>query len=176
MIGRRPQNYTEKYRKLKKYSEKNSSDFSKMIEEIKENEDFKRLKSFTQHGNISTYTHSMRVARRSFDLARGLRLKTNERELLKGAMLHDYFLYDWHDHGDKLHGYHHPHIALENAKRDFGLTKKEQNIIKSHMWPLTLTHLPKSREALLVCIADKICSIEETLKKDKARLKELHIG
>ncbi|MCR4658089.1 MAG: HD domain-containing protein [Lachnospiraceae bacterium] len=164
------------YGKLKKHHERNNRDFSEMTGNIKENEDFKRLKSFTQHGNISTYTHCLRVARRSLDLARGLRLKINEKELLKGAILHDYFLYDWHDHGDKLHGYHHPHIALENAKRDFGLTKKEQNIIKSHMWPLTLTHIPRSREALIVCIADKICSIEETVKKDMGKLKELNIG
>ncbi len=162
--------------KLKQTKIKNNADFIRLIEEIKDNEDFKRLKEYTQHGNISTYTHCMRVAKRSFNLARGLRLKTSEKELLKGAMLHDYFLYDWHNHEDKLHGYHHPHIALANAKRDFGLTKREQNIIKSHMWPLTLTHLPKCREAILVCIADKICSIEETIKKDYEKLRELHIG
>ena len=161
---------------LRNYNKKNNRDFSDMTGEIMENEGFQKLKSFTQHGNISTYTHCLRVAKRSFNLARGLHLKTNEKELLKGAMLHDYFLYDWHDHGDKLHGYHHPHIALKNAERDFGLTKKEQNIVKSHMWPLTLTHVPKSREAVIVCIADKICSIEETLKKDITRLKELNIS
>ena len=161
---------------MKKYAKLDRDDFSRLVGEIREHEDFKKLKEYTQHGNISTYTHCLRVAKRSFDLARRLRIRIHEKEMLKGAMLHDYFLYDWHDHGDKLHGYHHPHIALKNAKRDFGLTEREQNIIKSHMWPLTLTHVPKCREAVLVCIADKICSIEETIKKDGRKLKELHIS
>ena len=160
---------------MKHNNVKDNLDFSRLVRDLMDHENFKRLKNFVQHGNISTYTHSIRVAKRSFDLARRFKLNINEKELLKGALLHDYFLYDWHVHGDKLHGYHHPHIALKNAGRDFGLTRKEKNIIKSHMWPLTLTHIPKSKEAVLVCIADKICSVEETLKKDREKLKELHI-
>ena len=160
---------------MKHNNVKDNLDFSRLVRDLMDHENFKRLQNFVQHGNISTYTHSIRVAKRSFDLARRFKLNINEKELLKGALLHDYFLYDWHVHGDKLHGYHHPHIALKNAGRDFGLTRKEKNIIKSHMWPLTLTHIPKSKEAVLVCIADKICSVEETLKKDREKLKELHI-
>ncbi len=160
---------------MKHNNTKDNLEFSALVRGLREHDNFKKLKKFIQHGNVSTYTHSIRVAKRSFDLARRFKLKVNEKELLKGALLHDYFLYDWHVHGDKLHGYHHPHIALKNAGRDFGLTKKEKNIIKSHMWPLTLTHIPKSKEAVLVCIADKICSVEETLKKDGNKLKELHI-
>ena len=160
---------------MKHNNVKDNLDFSRLVRDLMDHENFKRLKNYVQHGNISTYTHSIRVAKRSFDLARRFKLNINEKELLKGALLHDYFLYDWHVHGDKLHGYHHPHIALKNAGRDFGLTRKEKNIIKSHMWPLTLTHIPKSKEAVLVCIADKICSVEETLKKDREKLKELHI-
>ncbi|HAG70386.1 MAG TPA: HD family phosphohydrolase [Lachnospiraceae bacterium] len=152
-----------------------SAEFCELIGELRDHKDYVRLKDYIQHGNISTYTHCLRVAKRSFDLARKLGIRINEKEMLKGAMLHDYFLYDWHDHGDKLHGYHHPHIALKNARRDFGLTEREQNIIQSHMWPLTITHLPRCREAVIVCIADKICSIEETFKKDLRRLKELNI-
>ncbi len=149
--------------------------FDSLIDEIRKDEAYLRLKDYIQHGNISTYAHCLRVARRSFDIARFFRIKVNEKELLKGALLHDYFLYDWHYHGDKLHGYHHPHIAMENAKRDFGLTEREQNIIRSHMWPLTLTFVPKYREAALVCLADKICSVEETMKKDVSKLKKLRV-
>ena len=158
-----------------RYIRLNKGEFSEQVREFAEDERYRKLKEYTQHGNISTYTHCLRVARKSHDLARKLHIRVNEKEMLKGAMLHDYFLYDWHDHGDKLHGYHHPHIALKNAKQDFGLTKREQNIIKSHMWPLTLTHIPRCREAVLVCIADKLCSLEETVKKDVRKLKPLHL-
>ncbi|MBQ7563829.1 MAG: HD domain-containing protein [Lachnospiraceae bacterium] len=154
-----------------RYIKLENREFSEEVRRLQEDERYRKLKEYTQHGNISTYTHCLRVARKSRKLARRLHIRVNEKEMLKGAMLHDYFLYDWHDHGDKLHGYHHPHIALTNAKKDFGLTKREQNIIKSHMWPLTLTHIPRCREAVLVCIADKLCSLEETIRKDVKKLK-----
>ncbi|MGX8703383.1 MAG: HD domain-containing protein, partial [bacterium] len=95
------------------------------------------------------------------------------RELVRAAFLHDYFLYDWHKQGDKFHGYHHPDIAADNALRDFELTKREENIIRSHMWPLTFRHLPKSREAYIVSLSDKIVSTRETIRgrKERRRLK-----
>ena len=55
----------------------------------------------------------------------------------------------------------HPEIAAENAARDFGLDQKEQSIIRTHMWPLTLFHVPASREAWIVTIADKLCGAGE---------------
>ncbi|MCR4923163.1 MAG: HD domain-containing protein [Lachnospiraceae bacterium] len=142
-----------------------SDDFKAHIKKLISDPKIRKMDRYTQHGSVSTFRHCYRVAKKSYDMSRWLNLKVNTGEMLKGAMLHDYFLYDWHNRGDKLHGYHHPHVALKNALKDFSLTNKEQNIIKSHMWPLTITHIPRSREAILVCIADKICSIEETLKK-----------
>jgi uncharacterized protein len=84
---------------------------------------------------------------------------------VRGALLHDFFLYDWHipDKTRRWHGFTHPRIALENAKKYFKLNEKEKDIILNHMWPLTVK-FPRSREAFIVCIADKICSIIETLE------------
>ncbi len=45
----------------------------------------------------------------------------------------------------------------------FGITKKEQNIIASHMWPLTFRHIPTCREAVIVCLADKYCAVVESM-------------
>ena len=123
-----------------------------------------REKRFMQHGDISCYRHSLRVASRIVRLARWLRLKADMRALVRGALLHDYFLYDWHekDASHKWHGFHHPAAALKNASADFGLSPRERDVIAKHMFPLTLRP-PRFRESWIVCLADKWCALEETL-------------
>lgn len=123
-----------------------------------------RMKQYIQHGHVTTYDHCLSVARMSIRIAEGMHVRVDRKELIWGAFLHDYYLYDWHVHGDHLHGYHHPEIAARNAGEDFRINEKEQSIIRSHMWPLTLFHAPSSREAFIVCLADKICSTKETIE------------
>ena len=83
--------------------------------------------------------------------------------LVIGALLHDYFLYDWHGgEGRHLHGFTHPECAFRNAEKDYTLSPRVKNIIVRHMFPLTPIP-PTCTEAWIVCIADKICAIEETL-------------
>lgn len=137
--------------------------FGNLIRELAEDTRALKMKSFIQHRRITTYDHCISVAREAFNLNRRLHMHTDEKRLVRAAFLHDYFLYDWHDHGDKLHGYHHPKIAAENAVRDFHITEHERRSIASHMWPLNILTIPASREAWLITIADKICSSEETL-------------
>ena len=62
-----------------------------------------------------------------------------------------------------MHGFSHPGCACINAERVFGITKKEQSIISSHMWPLTFRHVPTCREAIIVCLADKYCAVVESM-------------
>lgn len=137
---------------------------SRMIEEMSKDHRTRRMKEYVQHGSVSTFTHCRRVAEMSCRMSELLHLSVSERELVRGAFLHDYFLYDWHAYrGRPLHGFAHPKRALRNAQQDFDLTEKEGNIIESHMWPLLPTRIPRCKEALLVCIADKVCSLEETI-------------
>jgi uncharacterized protein len=118
-----------------------------------------------QHGAVSTYEHVKNVVRISFLLNRRLKLGANEKDLVVGALLHDFYLYDWHhkEAYHTMHGYKHAKFAMDNAVKYFHVNSNVQNIIYSHMWPLNLTHFPKSREALIVCIADKYSSTYETL-------------
>jgi hypothetical protein len=83
---------------------------------------------------------------------------------VRGALLHDYFLYDWHekDGGHRLHGFRHPAFALYNASKDFSLNRKERNIIARHMFPLTVLP-PRCLEAWIVCFVDKYCAFSETM-------------
>ncbi len=122
------------------------------------------MKDYVQHGSTSVFEHALSVAKFSLIFAINLEnvfgVKVDRRSLVRGALLHDYFLYDWHLSSDKrrgLHGFTHPAIACENAVRDFDIPPIEQDIIKHHMFPLTLIW-PHTREGWLVCLADKCCA------------------
>ena len=95
--------------------------FEALIRELSADPRAQKMKDYIQHGTVTTYDHCMDVARTSFSINRKLHLHAPEKELVTAAFLHDYFLYDWHDHGDRLHGYHHPDIAADNAARDFAI-------------------------------------------------------
>ena len=143
-------------------------DIRKYGGDILRSDNFKSSAKNIQHSNVSVMKHSMKVAYASMWITKKLRLKCNKEDLVRGALLHDYFLYDWHKHDPankhkNLHGFYHPGIALKNAERDFGLTDREREIIKKHMWPLTVVP-PTCREAWVVTMADKYCSLMETLK------------
>lgn len=138
--------------------------------DILQSDNFKLTKTFIQHGNMTVNAHCMNVARYSLKISEKLRIKCNEREMIRGALLHDYFLYDWHSREHvpiyKLHGFYHPGVALRNALKEYELTKREQEIIKKHMWPLTVVP-PTCREAWIVSCADKWCSLLETFHVHK---------
>jgi len=140
-----------------------SNYFQNCLQEVSNSDRALQMQQYVQHGNTSTYAHCQRVAIFSYRISQFLNLKVDNKSLIRGAFLHDYYLYDWHvknfDH--RLHGFNHPNVALKNAQEDFYLNDIEKNIIYSHMWPLTFRRLPRCTEALLVCIADKLCSLGE---------------
>ena len=92
--------------------------------------------------------------------------------MIRGALLHDYFLYDWHEKGEnhRLHGFYHPKRALLNARKHFDLNGIEEDIIIKHMFPLTFP-APKYKESVIVCIVDKWISTKETLAGKKKRVR-----
>ena len=125
-----------------------------------------RLKGYAQHGRFSVYEHSVRVAALSLRIAAHLPFNLDRRSLARGALLHDYFLYDWHvpDRDRPRHAFHHARIALENARRDYGINEIEADIIRRHMFPLVPIP-PGTMEGWIVCLADKICAAGETVMR-----------
>jgi uncharacterized protein len=122
------------------------------------------MRLYIQHGNITTLNHCISVAYYSYLLSLRLPWHYDSKSIARGAMLHDFYLYDWHtpDKSHKLHGFTHSTSALNNANKFFLLNETESEIIRSHMWPLNLTKRRKNREARLVCTIDKIISLAET--------------
>lgn len=144
-----------------------SKEIEKYAKDILDSDNFQMTKKHIQHGTMTVYEHCINVAEVSLRIRDYLHVTCNDRDLIRGALLHDYFLYDWHI-GDvrnpfRFHGFFHPGIALRNARKEYRLTKREEDIIYKHMWPLTILP-PSCREAWIVTCADKYCSLMETFR------------
>ena len=143
------------------------NEFKELVKDIISTENYKSMKDFVHHKGVSTYKHSIEVAYLCYKHYKKKKRKYSAKELVKAALLHDYYLYDWHHTGEghRLHGFFHPGKALKNAIRDFGpLTKVEKEAIKHHMFPLTLIP-PHTRIGILVCYYDKVATIRDYRKK-----------
>lgn len=139
------------------------SEYEKCIGDLIKNETVCSMKDFIQHNNVTCLKHSIYVSYISYHICRYLNL--DYRSAARGGLLHDLFLYDWHTTKptDGLHGFVHPYIALENARKHFILNEIEIDIIEKHMWPLTLK-IPKYKESFVVLFVDKYCALMEIIK------------
>lgn len=134
-----------------------------ILRSLMEHPQIQRMKEYGQHRNTDTYCHCCHVTLKSIRIVRSMGITADMESLVRGAMLHDFYLYDIKEKGLTAwqHGHRHPKTALRNAEELFELNWKEKNIIRSHMWPLHITHMPMCREALIVNVADKWCALEE---------------
>ena len=147
---------------------------SEHIQYLNENGRFLEEKKYIHHNTTTVYKHSISVAKTSLYIAKIFHSHINTNSLIKGALLHDYFLYDWHTTNLKtlkqksktifcpLHGFVHPKISLLQAKQDYTLNNIEKDIILHHMFPLTIIP-PKTKEGWIVSFADKIIAFQETI-------------
>jgi len=153
---------------LKKFKQ---DDIDLILSDIINNSKVQKMKDYIQHYDISCFEHCYNVARLTYRICKLFHL--NYIDATRAAMLHDMFLYDWRVKSNSrknLHGFRHPRIAMENASKEFDLTKKEKDIILKHMWPLTIIP-PKSIEGFIVSVADKHVTIMETLEfQEKAHI------
>jgi len=129
-----------------------------------------RLKHVPHHEESVLY-HNLRVARLSYYwgglVERYTKLKFKRKALLRGALLHDFFFYNWRTtrpENGKLHAFEHSRESARRAHRYYRITRRESNIILSHMWPLG-ENWPKHIESWLVTFADKWISAKELLRK-----------
>ena len=131
--------------------------------DILDSEAYHQSDKYLQHNNVSTLEHTISVACMCIIISRALRIKSDEMSLVRGALLHDFFLYDWHSPKSTRpphHPTHHGSYALSNASELFSINPIEADMIKEHMFPVTIKP-PKHRETYILTIADKVChSIE----------------
>ena len=144
-----------------------NNEFEKLIIPILENKDFMKVKEKSHHG-INRFEHLLRVSYYSYKITKFLRL--NYKETTRAALLHDFFVDETDDHSQIKALRKHPTYALENAKKYFDLTEREEDIIKTHMFPVTFTP-PKYLESWIVDIIDDVASVYERYKSSCTNLK-----
>ena len=147
------------------------------VADIINSEEVQSLKEFGHHIYLTRFQHSFNVSYYNYVVCKFFGL--DAKSAARAGLLHDLFFYDRHTcndgKGKKNHLREHPALALENAEKSFDLNDIEKDIIKKHMFPLTLK-LPKYRETAVIILTDKFCALMEMggpkLKKIFGRIKE----
>ena len=140
-----------------------------IVNNILNNDEFLKIKSIEHHG-ISRYDHSLKVSYYSYKIAKILHL--DYEQTARGGLLHDFFLSpEDRTQKDRLKSvFTHPKQAVLMAKSEFELTKKEEDMIRSHMFPINLS-VPKYAESWIVSMVDKCVATNEFAIKFRFRLK-----
>ena len=141
---------------LSKLSEENRAIFKEVYNELNKNPRFRMIGEYTAHGTTSLMTHVTKTTLLALNISEKFNIQVDKYQLVRGALLHDFYLYDWHEKKlEELHGFNHPKKALMEALKDYELTDIEKDIISHHMFPFTY-NAPRSKEAKILCIADKL--------------------
>ena len=106
-----------------------SEDYLVEVGYILSNREFLSLGNYFHHRKTSRLAHSINVSYLSWVLARKLKCDEN------------------------------PKAAMKNSSRVFGINEREQDAIRTHMFPLG--PVPRNKEAWIITLADKICAIAE---------------
>lgn len=163
------------YCKTYRLTEENSDGFYECVGDVINSPQVQSLKAYEQHFQIDRLQHITSVAYLTYIICK--KLGIDYKTAARCACMHDLVYYDWRDGVNggwhKNHGFKHPNYACLNAAELYNapLTKLEDDIIRHHMWPLTLVP-PKSKEAMVVTFADKYCATREVLYSANKKYKE----
>lgn len=145
-----------------------------MIRDVIHSSEYCAMKNYKHHIKGSVFDHSVKVAFLCYKHHKRFGTKINLEEFVRGALLHDYYLYDWHDKSSphKFHGFTHPRCALNNALEKYpDLTETEQDMILRHMFPLTPIP-PHTKAGWLLCFYDKAAAVSDYFGENKWKAAE----
>ena len=143
--------------------------YMSIVNNILDNDEFLKIKKIEHHG-ISRFDHSLKVSYYSYKIAKAMHLDYEQTAI--GGLLHDFFLSpENRTQKDRMKSvFVHPKQAVAMAKSQFELTKKEEDMIRSHMFPINLS-VPKYAESWIVSMVDKCVAANEFAIKFRFRLK-----
>lgn len=138
--------------------------YYELVSDLLESEVVLQMQQYMHHGHTTCFQHCLNVSYYNYVLCKLLSL--DARAGARAGLLHDLFLYDWHEYvkgkGQKFHGWTHAGTALANVKKYFEITPVEEDIIKKHMFPMNITP-PKYKETVVITIVDKVCGAWEVV-------------
>lgn len=135
-------------------------------------EKVQKMKQYRQHYNINCFEHCLFVSYNTYLICKKYNL--DYISAARAGMLHDLYLYDWRRRENGRKGHHaftHPKTAIEEASTFVDLNEKEIDIIKKHMWPVTIA-FPKYKETFILTFIDKYFAIAEAFIKNNEIEKE----
>lgn len=137
--------------------------YNSIVSHILNNEEFNQIRGIEHHGT-TRYDHSLRVSYYSYKISKLLHL--DYEEAARAGLLHDFFISE-EDRNLKdrfISTFVHPKEAVENSIRVFNVNEKEQDIIRSHMFPIYIS-VPKYAESWIVSLVDKVVGTYEFSKE-----------
>ncbi|MDO4293390.1 MAG: HD domain-containing protein [Eubacteriales bacterium] len=136
-----------------------SAEYLGLVRSILANPEFRKLQRYTQHYQTTRFMHSLNVSYISWLIARKFGLDANA--AARAGLLHDFCVYDFKDKlpDGEIQAFYHPRVAAWNSAEYFDISEKEYQAILSHMFPLG--PIPRSREAWVISLADKLCAVSE---------------
>ncbi len=151
---------------------KESYEFDSIINDITNHEKFLMLKQELHHG-INRYEHSIRVAKMTYKISKKMNL--DYERATRAALLHDFYLNEETKSMRPSKTLRvHPSLACFNAKENFDIDQKQENIIKSHMFPLSFS-IPKYKESWIVTLSDKLVATHEMYRYKASLMMGIYI-
>ena len=146
-------------KKIKSYNQKSRSEYKNTMSDLLTHEKLKSLDEYKQHYKCTRLKHSINVSYYSFYIAKLLKL--DYMSAAKAGLLHDLYFHEKAGFKQNMKMLRqHPKDALKNALEICDLSDKECDIIKRHMWLITLRP-PKYKEGYIVSFVDKYCAAKE---------------
>lgn len=135
----------------------NINEFENIIKDYANHPKVLEMKKYKHHG-LTRYDHSYSVAYYTYLITK--KLNMNYESATKAALLHDFFFDEVENENGVKRLTNHPKYAVKNAKKYFEINDLEEDIIRHHMFPVTITP-PKHKEAWIVDLIDDIISIKD---------------
>ena len=118
--------------------------FFGIVGDIVSHPEFLKLR-FEKHHGSNRYDHSLRVAIKTYKFA--IKHKLDVVEVTRASLLHDFFFNKDFGSNEQLYKLRsHPMMSVVNSKIHFHINQNQEDIIKTHMFPIT-REVPKSNAA-----------------------------